>query len=209
MRVPIFFFLLMEGCVLFRPPSSVISQTQSGLREYTIQRIAILPFQSERYDREIGERIADIFYLQFLAYGRHEMALRSDVSTAQKRVESTFKERGKREVAVEVGKMLEVDAVLIGEVLRYIDRNGTNLSADRPASVAFVSQLINSKDGAILWQAKFDETQAPLNENLLNWRRFLKAKGTWLTSDELARLGVQETLMTFPGLEGLTLPNPP
>lgn len=205
----VFFFLLMEGCAIFRSPSSVISQTRSGLQAYTIQKIAILPFQSERSDPDVGDRIADIFYLQFLAYGRHEIALKSDVSTAQTRVESKLKEAGKREVAVEVGKSLGVDAVLVGEVLRYIDRHGTNLSADRPASVAFVSQLINIKDGETLWQAKFDETQVPLSENLLSLRRFLKAKGAWLTSDELARLGVQETLMTFPGLEGLTLPNPP
>jgi hypothetical protein len=93
-----------------------------------------------------------------------------------------------------------LDAVLTGIILRYDDRAGTALSVNRPASVAYEAYLISSRDGAMLWRARFDETQKPLLDNLLLVGRFLQGGGVWQTSDTLMRIGLERVIETFPGI---------
>ncbi|MBI3329912.1 MAG: hypothetical protein HYZ81_24795 [Nitrospinae bacterium] len=95
-----------------------------------------------------------------------------------------------------------LDAVLTGVITRYNDRNGSALLVDQPASVAYEVYLISTRDGEILWRARFDETQKPLFENLLLIGRFLKGGAVWQTHDTLARIGLERVVKTFPGIEG-------
>jgi hypothetical protein len=99
-----------------------------------------------------------------------------------------------------------LDAVITGVILRYEDRDGHALSVDRPASVAYEAYLISARNGAMLWQARFDETQKPLFDNLLLVRRFLQGGGVWQTSDTLTRLGLERVIKTFPGIAHRALP---
>jgi hypothetical protein len=99
-----------------------------------------------------------------------------------------------------------LDAVLTGVIIRYEDRNGHALSVDRPASVAYEAYLIGARDGAMLWRARFDETQKPLLDNLLLVGRFLRGGGVWQTSDTLTRIGLERVLETFPGIARSALP---
>jgi hypothetical protein len=93
-----------------------------------------------------------------------------------------------------------LDAVLTGVITRYDDRRGSALLVDQPASVAYEAYLISTRDGEILWRARFDETQQPLLDNLLLIERFLKGGGVWQTNDTLARIGLERVVKTFPGL---------
>jgi hypothetical protein len=99
-----------------------------------------------------------------------------------------------------------LDAVLTGVILRYEDRHGSALAVDRPASVAYDAYLISTRDGEMLWQAHFDETQKPLLDNLLLAGRFLKGGGVWQTSETLTRIGLERVIATFPGIVPNTLP---
>jgi hypothetical protein len=96
--------------------------------------------------------------------------------------------------------------VLTGVILRYDDRHGTALSVDRPASVAYEAYLISTRDGAMLWRARFDETQKPLLDNLLLVGRFLQGGGVWQTSETLTRIGLERVIETFPGIAPSALP---
>ena len=100
----------------------------------------------------------------------------------------------------------EPDAVLTGVILRYAQRDGHALSVDRPASVAYEAYLISARDGAMLWRARFDETQKPLLDNLLLVGRFLQGGGGWQTSETLTRIGLERVLETFPGIAHYALP---
>jgi hypothetical protein len=99
-----------------------------------------------------------------------------------------------------------LDAVLTGVITRYDDRQGNALLVDQPASVAYDAYLISTRDGEILWRARFSETQRPLLDNLLLAGRFFKGGGVWQTNDTLARIGLERVVKTFPGIAGKPIP---
>ncbi len=96
---------------------------------------------------------------------------------------------------------LTADSVLMGWVFRYRERVGSAWGVQQPASVAFVAVLIDGGTGTLLWRRKFDETQQPLSENVLNAASFIRRGGRWLTAKQLAADGVGRVLLTFPGEE--------
>ena len=90
------------------------------------------------------------------------------------------------------------DAVLAGKIYRFIERDGTGLSAKTPASVAFELDLIRVSDGRVVWSGHFDETQKSLFENLFQWNTFWQRKGMWITAEQMATEGLNRTFETFP-----------
>jgi len=97
-----------------------------------------------------------------------------------------------------VGRDLNADAVITGHVFCFRERVGYPLSVEKPASVAFGIYLVRTSDGVILWKGIFTRTQQSLFENLLQARSFIKGGGKWLTSEELADLGLGEIMASFP-----------
>lgn len=100
--------------------------------------------------------------------------------------------------AIQVGKELGIDTVLVGFVFRYERREGHAYSVKKPSSVAFEVHLINTEEGKSVWEGSFNETQISLSENVLKLPTFLKRGSKWLTADELAEHGVKEILKKFP-----------
>ncbi|MCH6567523.1 MAG: hypothetical protein IH801_04050 [Nitrospinae bacterium] len=92
------------------------------------------------------------------------------------------------------------DGLVVGVIGRYRNRQGNSLTVRDSASVAYDVYLLSTIDGAVLWQASFDETQVPLFENIMLMDRFLKGGGVWQTHDTLARIGMARVLASFPGV---------
>jgi hypothetical protein len=90
--------------------------------------------------------------------------------------------------AAAVAKVLQVDAVLRGDLRIFEERIGTELAAKRPAHVVFGVELLRG-DGVALWQGQYAEQQQSLSENLWNLPGFVRAGGTWVRARELAELG--------------------
>jgi hypothetical protein len=88
--------------------------------------------------------------------------------------------------------------MIVGTVWRYKERVGGALAVQSPASVAFAIYVIEVATGKTVWKAKFDETQRPLSENILEAKRFLKRGAKWLSANELAQYGVKEIFKGFP-----------
>lgn len=103
-----------------------------------------------------------------------------------------------RLVVVEAGRALNASAVLDGYVYRYLDRKGTALGVEAPASVAFGMHLVDSETGKILWSGHFDETQQSLSENLLQFETFVQRGGGWVTAEEMAAAAVAALVKEFP-----------
>jgi len=105
---------------------------------------------------------------------------------------------GDTEIIQEIGKAFSADAVLIGYLYRWRERIGTDYAIDRPASVAFDLNLIQSGNGAILWSEGFDKSQRSLSENLLDMDAFIYGGGKWMTVDRLADFGLTMMLKKMP-----------
>ena len=103
-----------------------------------------------------------------------------------------------RELAVQTGKELKVDYVIVGAVYVYRERVGHNYSVDTPASISFEISLYRTSDGARMWTQSATETQQPLSENVLKIGQFMKRKATWLTAEALTATHIQEMIPTFP-----------
>jgi TolB-like protein len=99
-----------------------------------------------------------------------------------------------KSAVIEAGKNLGADAVLFGYISEYKEREGGELGVSSAASVAFSVQLLNTKDGQILWEDYFAETQRPLSENLLEVRKFFRRGAKWITADDLAKEGIVEVV---------------
>lgn len=97
-------------------------------------------------------------------------------------------------LAKEVGDRLKVDGVLMGLVRTYREREGSRLGA-KPAAVGFEVFLVNPADGVVLWKGEFFEEQKPLTQDIVG---FFEKSGGFVTAEELAKLGVQKVMKTFP-----------
>jgi hypothetical protein len=93
-----------------------------------------------------------------------------------------------------LGQLVYADAVLSGRVIRFHEREGEAIGAMSPASVAFVLELWDVKRGDSIWTARFDETQKPLNENLLNLGQVATRGVRWLKAEELSLEGVKKAV---------------
>lgn len=156
-------------------------------------------FLAEPVSREVCYRLTERLY--HMLEKRFSFPLVSP-GEAREALSNLEKASSYREMNVEifqqVGAALSGDVVLVGLVFRWNERVGTNFAASQPASVAFEIALIKTLDGTILWTGKFDKTQASLSENVLDLHTFLKAKGRWMTAEELADIGLSDLAEQLP-----------
>jgi hypothetical protein len=101
-------------------------------------------------------------------------------------------------VAAAAQREFGVDAVVLGELTRFVERRGQAAGATRPASVGFRVTLYGAPEGQRLWAGSFDETQQAFSENVLSTTRYPGGGLRWLTAEELARWGAQETAGAMP-----------
>ncbi|MDR4493733.1 MAG: hypothetical protein AB7P17_09060 [Nitrospirales bacterium] len=96
-------------------------------------------------------------------------------------------------MAKDVGTRFSVDAVLLGLVRTYRERDGSKLGAT-PAAVGFELYLVRSDDGVVLWKGEYYEEQKPMTEDIVGFWE----KGGFVTVDELASFGVNKVMNAFP-----------
>ncbi len=93
-----------------------------------------------------------------------------------------------------VGHHFDVDAVLMGIVRTYREREGTRMGA-KPAAVGFEMFLVQPMNGTVLWKGEFFEEQKPLTQDVVG---FFEKSGGFVTAKELSELGVKKVVETFP-----------
>jgi hypothetical protein len=121
------------------------------------------------------------------------------------KVEEVISHRGTKDfeekplpTAIECGRELDADFILIGFIFRFQERIGSSMGVEKPASVGFDLHLYRLKDGKEVWKGKFDETQRPLSENILKIGAFFRRKASWLRARELASVGMDELFARLP-----------
>jgi hypothetical protein len=195
------------------------------LRAEEKPRLAILPFFFERLNNPARGAVlcplckgvfqtspvpsAARIYLTRLLYEKMEPLDRFRIIPNEK-VEETLTPTMKAQfeekpfpTAVQIGKELDVDFIMVAYLFRFEERIGSHLGAEKPASVGFDVHLIRLRDEKIVWTGKFDETQRPLSENVLKIGSFFRRKASWLTAEELSSVGMGEMLKKLPGAKEL------
>lgn len=92
--------------------------------------------------------------------------------------------------ALEVGKGVKAEAVMLWGLERYTERSGGDYGVQTPASVAFQYRLLHVKSGQTLCAASFSETQQSAATNLLALTTFAKRGFKWVSASVLLREGV-------------------
>jgi hypothetical protein len=93
---------------------------------------------------------------------------------------------------------LGVDALLVGEITRWVEREGSAAGAQRPASVGVALVLYGAPDAQRLWRGEFDRTQQPFTENVLLTPRYPGGGTRWLTASEFAGFAATELAAAVP-----------
>ncbi len=202
--------LILGGCGV----NYVSGVTSPHFQEYSIKKIAVLPFQIQPVlpDVKISEvppvaegsdhLLTQIFVERLRATGRYQIIPQEQVAAALKKAQAGGSGTMTTRLAQEVGKAPGTDEVITGRVQTFTERRGGPLGSQRPASVGFVVEMINVGDGQILWSSQYYETQKALSEDLNTLPLFLKRGGKWLTAQELAEYGVEEMIKTLPKKKG-------
>ena len=104
--------------------------------------------------------------------------------------------------ARKLAEQLKANVAAVGTITRYLERDGSALGVTSPASVAFEVALVRVSDGALMGTDRFDYTQPPLNENLLDLPRFIEGGGRWRTREEILTAALRETAERLGGWLG-------
>jgi len=155
-------------------------------------------FSAEPVPEGIAEGLSDLLFEKLTKDSRLHWVSPHEAAAAFSQFASSNLTWTDRDIYLRIGKALSAEAVLGGHVYRWREREGTDYAANRPASVAFDLYLLSVGDGVIWWKARFDKSQISLSENLLDLKTFLKAKGRWMTADELAEIGLADFAESFP-----------
>jgi TolB-like protein len=147
-----------------------------------------------------GSEVTTIFQRRLNALGRCELIPLDQAQAAAEGIDPTAFQKDPFSVATQIGQQLGLDAVVIGGIYRYEQRQGSALGVQSPASAAFDAHLIQVADKKVLWSGRFDETQNPLSENLLKIGSFVKGGAQWVTVERWSEIGVESILRTFPTL---------
>jgi TolB-like protein len=197
-------------------------QQQKEERIVPRQKVAILPFlnvkpemSGQRMIRGLygnyffrtgdlpgraGPEVTTIFQRQINALGRCELIPSDQAQAAAEGVDPKVFQQDPIGVAAQIGRELGLDAVVIGAVYRFEQRQGSALGVQSPASAAFDAHLIQVSDKKVLWSGRFDETQHALSENVLKIGSFVKGGAQWVTVERWVEIGVEPMLRTFPTL---------
>jgi len=102
-----------------------------------------------------------------------------------------------KDIAIDVGRILDADSVMVGVISEYTERGGSEWAIESPTTVSFSVEVLSTKDGKKIWETSFTETQQPLFDNLFEIKKFVKRKGKWITADEMAKEGARKVAERF------------
>lgn len=105
--------------------------------------------------------------------------------------------RAPREVARLASERFGAQAVVLGTVSRYRERTG-GAQESGAASIWFEVALYKAPEGDKLWSGVFNETQRGLSSNVLVASRYPGGGSRWLSAEELARWGAEQTVLSMP-----------
>ena len=165
-----------------------------------LRRVAVLPFAVSPLvhapENGTQPRVAAQLVSRYVA---EALAARGLEVIAPEDVAATLAEADpSRRAAAVLAEKHGADAVVLGELTRWEEREGEAYGTFEAAAVGFRVTLQGAPNGRVLWSGEFDERQQPLGDNVLRAGRYPGAGTRWLTAEELAHWGAQELVNALP-----------
>ena len=176
------------GCV-----GTVVERPYAALadRAEPIRKVAVAPIGSRPEEAAAAAGLVSRHLAEALATRGLEVVAPEDVAHLDTG-------GGVAELAAEAARQFGVDALLVGEITRWVEREGEALGSQRPAAVGLRVTLVGAPAGERLWQGEFDRSQQPLLENVLLTPRYPGAGTRWLTAEEFAHFAADELAAAMP-----------
>lgn len=180
----------LVGCA-----ATVVERSYPALaqRHGPIQKIAVAPLRAKPEHARDGAAMLSRQLAEALAARGVEVIAPEDVARLTTPV-GTDASALAASVALEFG----AEAVLVGEVTRWVERKGEALGATQPAAVGVHVVLHAAPGGEPLWQGSFDRSQEAFLENVLLTPRYPGGGTRWLSAPELARFAAEELAAQVP-----------
>lgn len=200
--LPLLFILFIVAACSARP-ANLDTKASGDLESRRIKRIAVFPLEALAGDEKSaapftagGRGNASAALVSRQIYSTMlQMPNWQIISDREVREMTPLVPRGSPDArARRLGQLVYADAVLSGRLLRFHEREGESLGAMSPASVAFVLEVWDVKQGDVIWSARFDETQKSLSENLLGLGQVASRGVGWLKAEELSQEGVKKAV---------------
>ncbi len=180
-------------------PAPVVQQRTYAVSAGSLRKVAVMPFYPRPElsasasgrglnSAEVAELVST-FITEALAAQGISVVAPSDLVTAFTASGVATPRLDPRAAASTASQKFGASAVLLGEVYRWRDRSGGRRGSSQAASVGYEMTLYQAPSGRRLWSSRFDETQRPITENVLNAPRYPGGGMRWLTAAELARWG--------------------
>ena len=188
-------------------PGPVIKARRLGTTQSALKKVAVIPFYPADSRRTSSADAAPGGVPRWEAAARVSNFLGDalaaegvDVVPAND-MELAFTGEGRPVPRLDPGAAVEQAArsfgatgVLLGQVMRYRERQGSAMGATSSASVAFEVSLYEVPTGRKLWEGRFDETQSTITGDILRARSYPGRGTRWLSAAEFARWGAKEAV---------------
>ncbi len=140
--------LAVAGCTTHRPAE--VTYHDPGMDFSLLQKVGVLPFTNLTQAPAAAERVRDVFMTMLQAGGSIYVLPPGEVARGLDRAAVTKGTTPTAEECVNLGKILQVDAMITGVVREY----GEVRSGSAASNVVSVSvQLMETQTGKIIWSA--------------------------------------------------------
>ncbi|MBN2522868.1 MAG: hypothetical protein JXB24_06315 [Bacteroidales bacterium] len=166
-----YFILMLFVCFFYCSSSQKLTNVYKSPKLNTIQRIAVAPFEDAPgiLAKGSGKVVADVMVTQLLTLNKYQVIERSQLQKVLS--EHNLSQSGVIDAvtAQEVGKILGVDAVIIGSVTEYQMKKGhvplyvTNIQT-RGYTVGASARIVSVESGEILFSSTAVDNGSSYNE---------------------------------------------
>ena len=182
----------LAGCV-----STVAQQSFPALaeRHTAIRRIAVAPLLVRPEGAADSASVVARYFVDALTARGFEVAPPETVARASGGLDPA---PSLPELAATLQREVGVDAVLVGKITRWVEREGSAVGAKRPASVGLAVDLYGAPDAKHLWRGEFDQTQQAGLSNVLLTPRYPGGGARWRSAEEFAPFAANELAAALP-----------
>ena len=182
--------VILAGCV-----TTVAQQSFPALAEQPapIRRIAVVPLVAKAEAAASSAPVVARYLVDALTARGFEVAPPETVVRATGGMDPALPE-----LAATLQREVGVDAVLVGKITRWVEREGSAVGAQRPASVGLAVDLYGAPDAKHLWRGEFDQTQQAGLSNVLLTPRYPGGGARWLSAEEFAQFAANELAAALP-----------